>query len=292
MRLNQPLFWLLTLIWFVLGAWWYSGSSCSTCNTTAIVPVMPDSPAVTAPAVLTPPLLATDSSWRIENLDNLRFAKSGDVPVLSSSVTQSIDSLAMHCTSATPAKTVTVTGYYGASEKNTTSFSNLGLARAEALKKILMAKGVVEKNIITNAVVSNDLYFTASDTLIGGAAFQFGAVAAPVALFEPHTVYFNTGKNTLNVTPELASYLEAANKYLQANPDKKLTVTGYTDNVGDAQKNIELSAARAVFVKAELGKRGISEAQIQTDGKGMADPVADNATAEGRAKNRRVSITL
>ena len=69
-------------------------------------------------------------------------------------------------------------------------------------------------------------------------------------------------------------------------------ITGYTDNVGDADKNIQLSAARAAFVKAELVKKGINESQMETTGKGMAEPVADNATADGKAKNRRVTIAI
>ena len=106
------------------------------------------------------------------------------------------------------------------------------------------------------------------------------------------TVYFVTGKNQLNITKELDDYLVKANKYLAENKDKKLLVTGHTDNVGDAAKNVTLSADRAAFVKGILGKRGIPAAQITTGGKGMAEPIADNGTADGKAKNRRVTIVL
>ena len=215
------------------------------------------------------------------------------MPVLSASVDKTIDSLAAYLKN--PGKKLTVTGYYSAGEKNATRFENLGLARAEALKKILMDKGVPENNVATAAALMNDLYFTAADTLVGGAGFAFTAISAPAEeklLFEPRTVYFNTAQNTLNVTPELAAYIKNAGQYLKANTGKKLLITGYTDNVGDEQKNVQLSAARAAFVKAQLAEKGIPEAQMQTAGKGMADPVADNATADGRAKNRRVTIVL
>ena len=288
MKLTQPLFWLLTLLWFAAGAWWYSSSSCSTCNTAAAIEPVVDKPAV---SVALPALMAQDSNWMVQNADNLRFGKSTDVPVLSTSVTATIDSIAQYIHGS---KIITVTGHYSSSEKNSTVFENLGLARADAMKKILIAKGVAEKNIVTTAVLTNDLYFTPADTLIGGISFGFAsAIQKPVnLLFEPRTVYFNTGKNTFNVTQELAGYLEAAKKYLQANADKKLMITGYTDNVGDPDKNIQLSAARAAFVKTALAQKGIAETQIQTAGKGMADPIADNTTADGKAKNRRVTITL
>lgn len=157
-----------------------------------------------------------------------------------------------------------------------------------------MTRGVPEGSISTAAMLMDDLYFTPADTLIGGAGFTFNKVVKTedALLFEPRTVYFNTAQNTLSVSAELADYLEKATKYLQTNPTKKLMVTGHTDNVGDEQKNITLSGARAAFVKAQLAKRGMPQAQIETAGKGMAEPIAENNTPEGRAKNRRVTIAL
>jgi OmpA-OmpF porin, OOP family len=290
MKLSRPLLWLLTVAWFILGAWWYSNSSCSTCGATAT------NPNVTAPIVsatsATPPLAATDSAFNVFNADNLRFGKNAGIPVFGTAVSASLDSIAAQA--KLPGKKINVTGYYTSGETNSTRFENIGLARADTLKRILVARGVPETNITTNAVVAGDLYFTPTDTLVGGASFLFSNAikTAEEMLFEPRTVYFNTSQNTLGVSKELADYLAKATKYLQANPNKKLMVTGHTDNVGDAQKNIDLSAARAAFVKTQLAKRGMPAAQIETAGKGMAEPVTDNATPDGRAKNRRVTIAL
>ena len=69
-----------------------------------------------------------------------------------------------------------------------------------------------------------------------------------------------------------------------------ITVTGHTDNVGTDAYNQKLSERRAASVKGYLVGKGVNAGLIQTQGKGESQPVADNKTAEGRAKNRRVDI--
>ena len=289
MRLSKPLFWLLTLLWFAAGIWWYgSCSKCATCT-----PALP----VAASKIILPGFNVADSSWNLSTAANLRFGKSGNTPVLSTEMATILDSIAMY-TKNHPNKTITVTGYYNASEKNGSSFKNLGLARAEELKKWLVSKGVSEKNIITNSQLDNGLVFNPADTLVGGISMAFNNIAATPELvvkddlLEPRTVYFNTGKNIFLVKEDLKNYLEKAKAYLQNHADKKLLVIGYTDNVGNAEKNMQLSANRAAFVKGELSKQGIAASLIESNGKGINEPAADNNTAEGRAKNRRVTIQL
>jgi outer membrane protein OmpA-like peptidoglycan-associated protein len=73
----------------------------------------------------------------------------------------------------------------------------------------------------------------------------------------------------------------------------KLKIVGHTDNVGNSQSNLVLSKGRANSVVDYLVNRGISRNRIQlVDGKGDTSPIATNATADGKAKNRRVEITL
>ena len=77
---------------------------------------------------------------------------------------------------------------------------------------------------------------------------------------------------------------------LTANPDVHMTVTGHTDNVGAADRNVQLSQRRASSVVAELVRKGVPADHLTAEGAGQQDPIADNSTEEGRAKNRRASV--
>jgi outer membrane protein OmpA-like peptidoglycan-associated protein len=87
--------------------------------------------------------------------------------------------------------------------------------------------------------------------------------------------------------------LEAIYNLLMQAEQAKLKIVGHTDNVGNSDSNLALSKGRANAVVAYLTNRGISRSRFQlVDGRGDASPIATNATADGKAKNRRVEITL
>lgn len=77
---------------------------------------------------------------------------------------------------------------------------------------------------------------------------------------------------------------------LKRNPTVKVEINGYTDNTGAESYNISLSKKRADSAAAYLESQGIAKSRISTFGYGPKNPVASNATAEGRALNRRVEI--
>ena len=103
-------------------------------------------------------------------------------------------------------------------------------------------------------------------------------------------VNFLSGSATL--TSESERTLEKAFHALVASPDISVEIVGYTDNVGSASTNERLSLRRAEAVKSWLLKKGIAARRLKTIGMGMRNPVASNATAEGRAKNRRIEFNV
>ncbi len=104
------------------------------------------------------------------------------------------------------------------------------------------------------------------------------------------SVAFNSGSATLKT--ESYESLNAVARLLADNPEIKLALSGYTDNTGNADNNLRLSRQRAAAVKAYLVEQGITEARITSEGYGVADPIAGNTTAEGRAINRRVEMKI
>jgi len=103
-------------------------------------------------------------------------------------------------------------------------------------------------------------------------------------------VLFDTGKYTLK--PEAREKLAKVSGILLAYPDLKVQVEGYTDNVGGDQYNMTLSQQRADGVLAYLVTQGVNPNNITATGYGMSKPIADNATAAGRAQNRRVQMVV
>ncbi|MBT8233942.1 MAG: OmpA family protein [Saprospiraceae bacterium] len=110
------------------------------------------------------------------------------------------------------------------------------------------------------------------------------------AKFQFNNLNFESGSSV--ISPDSRMEIDNLAAILKAYPALKIQITGYTDNTGSAETNMSLSDARSVSVKDRLVAQGISNDRIATEGKGPADPVASNDTEEGRAKNRRIEVTL
>ena len=104
------------------------------------------------------------------------------------------------------------------------------------------------------------------------------------------SIYFDPGKKT--ITKATRPTVEYAAQKLIEHKDADIVVNGYADNSGKADKNMELSVKRAEAVRDELIKMGVNASQIRVEGKGTSDPIGDNKTPAGRAKNRRAVLTL
>lgn len=104
----------------------------------------------------------------------------------------------------------------------------------------------------------------------------------------PVQIDFDPGKATVRPS-SLPTVVQIA-ALLQDNPLLRLTIEGHTDNAGEAKANKRLSEARAKAVVAVLVAMGIGPTRLKAAGFGQERPVADNATPEGRAKNRRLEL--
>ncbi len=106
----------------------------------------------------------------------------------------------------------------------------------------------------------------------------------------PGSVLFASGKDTLlpGAQDKLAKVADA----LKDQTDQMITIEGHTDSNGGESMNMDLSRRRADTVRSFLISKGVSTDCIQSSGLGPTHPVAENATAEGRANNRRVEIIV
>lgn len=200
-------------------------------------------------------------------------------------------------------KYLDITGYYDTDEDNTSAFPNLGLARANDVKNYFVSQGVPSAKINTYGELLESL--VPDDAIYKGpVAFKMGAYEnengdadAMAALKErinanPLVLYFQTGQSSITLTAEQRQKVADISKYLDHVSGSSASIVGHTDNTGNPDAHIPLGLKRADFAKGYLTRNGISEAQIKTSSKGDQDPIADNATEEGKAKNRRSVVTI
>lgn len=120
------------------------------------------------------------------------------------------------------------------------------------------------------------------------------AAAAPAPTAERVTysadAFFDFDKALLK--PEGKATLQTLVAKLKDTDIEVIVATGHTDSTGPEAYNVKLSMRRAKAVKAFLVSKGIPEARVFVEGKGEAQPTADNRTKDGRAKNRRVDIEV
>ena len=110
----------------------------------------------------------------------------------------------------------------------------------------------------------------------------------PKKVFVLDGVNFESGKST--ITQDSYISLMKVVDIMETFPESTFEIVGHTDNVGNKDKNMTLSADRASAVKNFLVEKGINESRMTTKGLGDTKPVASNKTPEGRAQNRRIEF--
>lgn len=121
-----------------------------------------------------------------------------------------------------------------------------------------------------------------------GAEVGQNGCAILAATFEMRGIEFRPG--SARIAPESEPVLQRLLEILDDNPTVRIEITGHTDNQGNRRRNIRLSEQRADAVRRWLVRAGVRRNRIETAGRGPDNPVADNDTEEGRARNRRIEI--
>jgi hypothetical protein len=134
-------------------------------------------------------------------------------------------------------------------------------------------------------------------TIVAPTGTVAGDIVAWLASREDGQRYFEVGGrqfvgNSAEPAPESWYRIERFVMMLQANHDVRARIVGYSDASGNDAADRRLSEARARRVMSEIEGLGIAPSRLSFEGRGSADPIADNATPGGRARNRRVAIIL
>lgn len=170
---------------------------------------------------------------------------------------------------------------------------------------------------LTGAAAGQMIGGDARATVIGGAvgAAVGGAIGAQMATQERElrrslagtgAEVTNTGSQLRVILPEAVTFrtasavvdpgfrpaLRSVADSLRRHPASTVRVVGHTDNVGSAAYNIQLSQDRALAVARELIAARTPASRISVSGRGFNEPITSNATAAGRAQNRRVEIVI
>lgn len=172
----------------------------------------------------------------------------------------------------------------------------IGFDRANFLKNILTKAGINPNRIIPKAVLSDYSYATDSNYGEGIAMlFQNASEETINALDESisnKTLYSKFGSDEFKPDKTLQGYAYELKYYLEKYPDKNVTITGHTDDVGEAAANLKLGLDRATTVMNYFASQGVSVDKMKAFSKGETEPIESNETEEGRAKNRRIKIVV
>jgi outer membrane protein OmpA-like peptidoglycan-associated protein len=165
------------------------------------------------------------------------------------------------------------------SEASSTAIASTAIANLGAFVPKSLPDGV-SLNIPTNGVESRLVAFIEDHS-------------RPVdkdSWFSFDRLEFETGSAELK--PSSQEQLRNVAEILKAYPQVKVKIGGYTDNVGDRASNMKLSADRANNTMNAIANLGIDKTRLEAEGYGEQYPVADNATEEGRQRNRRIDIRV
>ena len=236
----------------------------------------------------------------LDGYEHFSFAPGTLQPNLTTNNQEFLDKLAAHL-KAHPEQHLTITGYFRPSERGTSAgmFENLGVARADALRNLLVQRGIDVGRISLDHALSADedlrqpatfnLFVPRPDDYadednLAKTQFRFDNMTFSDANFEFDSDAFKPG-------PAFLTWADSVITFFEGNQEKSLTIVGHTDNLGTITYNQDLGLRRAQSARQFFVDQGV-ETAIETETRGEKQPVATNQTDEGRQKNRRVNFII
>lgn len=190
-----------------------------------------------------------------------------------------------------------IVGLYSQDEAPPQGFANMGLARGEEVKKLFAQFIPAERIVVSSELVPEPE--NARTKVFESIRFKKKPVAPPppdtvecIKNQDGLTVLFPYGKAQREVDLAIEKCLEDIVEFLKANPDKKVHITGHTDDAGSKEFNMGLGMRRAEHIRAIVIKNGIQSGRISVESKGENEPVASNNTEEGSRLNRRAVLVV
>lgn len=299
------------LLTIILGTILYYYLCCKSCyedsnKTTEIETIVPEAPKIKDPTKHKFSIIDSKSGMSFKSIGNFNF-KASSFSILNpvpEDLNSEVRKLTNYLNNNTN-KAIDVTGLYTSTEKNNSAFPNLGLARANIVKNHLIKNGASSKSInifgkINDSLVPNTkgIYFgpvayllKTIDTSDKSANDDLAALKETI-IANPLIMHFEIGNTSINLSPEQREKVAKISRYVDKTDNATIQIIGHTDSKGKRADNIILGQNRANGIKEYFKKNGISESKIKTSSKGPDQPIADNSTKEGQAKNRRVVVTI
>ena len=240
-------------------------------------------------------LIEGDSSI-LQGYDQFAFGEGKVNPILNANNKDFLEKVAEYF-NANPAKNLTIASFYRTSEMEMNSgyYENVGVARAAAIRQLLVNAGVDEDRISLD-------YGTSEDPLLSEPVLfesylptdvpqEFEKVQFTFTNMTFSDANFALGSDEFHPGESFVLYADSVKRYLETNPKSKLTIIGHTDNSGTDQYNMDLGKRRAESAREYFQELGVL-GEIATESKGEKQPVSPNNTDENRQKNRRVNFRI
>lgn len=124
------------------------------------------------------------------------------------------------------------------------------------------------------------------------ATARAGKIKHEPLILDKVELHFNFAFGSSLLDESSKKYLDELAEALIEQPHLRIEITGHTDNIGSVTFNQQLSLVRANAIRDYLSQKGVDFERIETQGKGMSEPITENRSEEGRAKNRRVELVV